>query len=188
MKSRVEIKVDRVNQVISALDRLVGKEVLVGIPEENGRRRQDPITNAAIGYIHEFGAPASHIPPRPFLIPGVRKAAPAYLPHLRGAANAALDGKAPRAERELAAAGIVAEQGAKREIHSNIPPPLAPSTVRGRARQRQTQSRRPGEDRYLELVASGISPGEAQSQAGIVSLINTGQLAAAITSVVRKVK
>lgn len=185
---RVEVKMDRVNGVIDALNKLVGKEVLVGIPEETTGRRGAPLTNAAIGYIHEFGAPAAHIPPRPFLIPGVRKAAPDYMPHLKSAANAALDGKAPRAERELAAAGIVAEQGAKREIHSNIPPPLAPSTVRGRARQRQTKSRRPGEDRYLELVAAGVSPGDAQATAGIVSLLNTGQLAASITSVVRKAK
>lgn len=186
--SRVTVTKDRVNQVVASVNALVRREVLVGIPEATTSRRQEPITNAALGYIHEFGAPGARVPPRPSLIPGVRRSAPDYVPHLKRAAGAALDGDPKRAEKALVAAGIVAETAVKQLIHSNIPPPLKPATVRGRKYARQTKSRRPGEDRYLGLVSQGVSPAVAQSEAGIVSLINTGQLAAAITSVVRQAK
>jgi len=110
------------------------------------------------------------------------------MPHLRGAATAALDGNPQKSDGELTAAGIVAESGVKRKIGSNIPPPLKPSSIRSRKYARQTQSRRANEERYLEQVRSGVDPATAQSAAGIVSLLNTGQLRNAVTSVVRTKK
>jgi hypothetical protein len=187
---RVEVTKDHVDSVLKSLRELTRKEVLVGIPESTAARQDDegPITNAALGYIHEFGAPGANIPARPFLIPGVRKTVAEYTPHLRGAAKAALDGNTGRADRELVAAGIVAEQGAKQEIHSGSFAPLSPRTIANRFRQRRTQKRRAEEEAYLRAVQSGVSPAAAQDEAGIRPLINTGQLAAALTSVVRKVR
>lgn len=53
--------------------------VLVGIPKSNGERQPekgeddfDNMSNAAIGYIQEKGSDIAKIPPRPFLVPGVR--------------------------------------------------------------------------------------------------------------------
>lgn len=190
MSPRVIITKDRVNAVIGSITRLVGKEVLVGIPEAK-TERQDPEesahpTNAALGYIHEFGAPRANIPARPFLIPGVRKATEQVMPHLRGACAAALDAKPAVADKELVAAGLIAESSAKREITTGDFIPLKPETVAWRFLARGAKTRRASEERYLSLIDQGVSPRDAQSAAGIRPLINTGQLRQAITSVVRK--
>lgn len=189
--SRVIVKADHVTRVVSSLNRLVRKQVLVGIPENTTNREEGedggPVTNAALGYIHEFGSPADNIPARPFLIPGVKKSAREYLPHMKGAVSATLDGNSGRAQQELVAAGLVAETGAKNEIETGDFEPLKPATIRARKYGRGTQSRRPSEEQYLNLVKSGVPPADAQAQAGIRPLIDTGQLRNSITSVVREV-
>lgn len=190
MPPRVIITKDKVNSVVGAITQLVGKHVLVGIPESNASRQDDESnghpTNAMIGYVMETGSPARNVPARPWLVPGTRESQRDWMPHLKGAATAALDGQPQRSDQELAAAGVVAESGVKRKINSNIPPPLSPATIRGRKYARGTQSRRANEQQYLDQVASGIDPGTAQTAAGIVALVNTGQLRNAVTSVVRK--
>src|SRR6185312_6997674 len=145
---------DRSAAITKALRDLTGKEVLVGFPESGAARTGGGITNAALGYIHEFGAPAANIPPRPFLVPGVRKVANQYTPHLRKAAEAALNGDAQTVQRELVAAGIIAETGAKAEITTGNFVPLKPGTIAARARGRGTLSRRPSEEQYMQLVKS----------------------------------
>jgi len=190
--SRVVITKDKVNAVVGSITKLVGKQVLVGIPEATAARQdeeqgQHP-TNAMIGYVMETGSPARNVPARPWLVPGTRESERDWMPHLRGAATAALDAQPQKSDAELTAAGIAAESGVKRKIGSNIPPPLKPSTIRARKYARQTQSRRPNEERYLEQVRSGVDPATAQAEAGIVSLVNTGQLRNAVTSVVRTKK
>lgn len=190
MPPRVIITKDRVNAVIGSITNLVGKHVLVGIPEANANRQDDESTdhptNAMLGYVHEFGSPRRNIPARPFLVPGVHKAADAYMPHLRGAASAALDAKPDVSDKELVAAGLIAEASAKREITTGDFVPLKPETVAWRFLQRGTKTRRASEERYLKLIDQGVSPADAQAAAGIRPLINTGQLRQAITSVVRK--
>jgi hypothetical protein len=110
------------------------------------------------------------------------------MPHLRGAAVAALDGKPDQADKELVAAGLIAESSAKREISTGDFIPLKPETVAWRFLARGTKTRRASEERYLELIDQGVSPADAQRVAGIRPLINTGQLRNAITSVVRTKK
>jgi len=196
MASRVVITADKVNAVIGSITKLVGKEVLVGIPEANASRQNDdssgPVNNAMIGYLMENGSPARNVPARPWLVPGVRDSTSQWSPHLKGAANAALDGNTQRSDQELAASGVIAASGVKRKINSNIPPPLSAATIRGRKYGRDTKSRRENEDRYLNMIRSpakggaGMSPGDAQSAAGIVALVNTGEFRNAVDSVVRK--
>lgn len=186
MASRVIITKNNVNSVIAAITKLTRKQVLIGIPDANTSRQQTgPVTNADLGYIHEFGSPAANIPARPFLIPGVRKSLPQVMPHLYGACAAAIDGKSAVADKELVAAGLIAELSAKREINTGNFIPLKPETVAWRYLQRNTKTRRPNEERYLKLIDQGMSPADAQSATGIKPLINTGQLRNAITSVVR---
>jgi hypothetical protein len=60
--------------------------------------------------------------------------------------------------------------------------------IDGRKYARGTKSRRESEEAYLGLIAKGMDPGAAQADAGIVSLINTGQLRNSITSVVRNTR
>lgn len=190
MTERMQITKDKLTAVVQSINSLVGKQVLVGFPEATASREDEEgaaVTNAQLGYIHEFGAPGANIPARPFLIPGVRKGEKAYMPHLRAAADTALQaGSQDKVDKALTAAGMIAASSAKHEIHTGDFAPLKPSTIRARKYARGTESRRESEDRYMELVRSGVAPAAAQEEAGIRPLINSGQLSNAITSVVRK--
>lgn len=177
-----------VPRLVQSLNAILKKEVLVGIPEDTtGREDPDggPMTNATLGYIHETGSPAANIPARPFLVPGVEDALDRIETELGRALKAACNFDETGAEAHLMNAGILGSNGAKRRINSNIPPPLTPATIRNRRRGRQTKSRRASEETYLKLLKEGMDPGSAQAGAGIVSLIDSGQLRNAITSVIR---
>lgn len=187
---RLEIVKDETLAVFQAIEELVGKEVLIGIPEsKNSRQAVDgeaPINNAALGYLHEFGSPAQNIPARAFLIPGVQKAEKPALYQLRKAADATLDGQPKKADQYLNAAGVVGSNSARNEISTANFAPLSPATIRNRHRQRGTKSMRESEQVYLMLVSKGVDPGAAQTETDIRPLINTGQLRNSITYVVRK--
>jgi hypothetical protein len=184
---RVTIKVDNVGKVVGAINDLVGKQVLIGIPSKNAARKDGgPMNNAAIGYVMEFGSPSQNIPARAWLIPGVEHAEAKALAQLRKAADAALVGESKLAEQKLNAAGVIGANSVIAQINSNIPPPLSPATIRNRRGARNTQSRRPAEERYAELIKGGMPPAQAQSEAGIVALVNTGSMRNAVTYVVEK--
>jgi hypothetical protein len=184
----VTITKDIVSEVFASLQDLVGNQVLIGFPESaDARQDGDPMNNAALAYVHEFGSPAANIPARPFLIPGVDKATDPALVQMRAAADAALVGDTAKADQALQAAGIIGANFARNEINSGNFVPLAPSTIRNRHRSRGTASMRKSEKQYMQLVDSGMSPADAQAATGIKPLINTSQLRNSITSVVRKI-
>ena len=94
--------------LLDAIDALISKEVLVGIP--HGETRPDSeMTNAQIGYIQETGSPAMNLPPRPFLAPGVELAQDKVALHLTKAVDAALAGKPTMVLTNLNRAGMVAQ-------------------------------------------------------------------------------
>lgn len=144
-------------------------EVLVGIPATKTERRDHGITNAALGYIHETGAPEVNIPPRPFLIPGIREAKDRITVHLAHAARLTLEGDADGAEKAMHRAGIVAASAVKNKITVGPFVPLKPSTIR-RRRIRSAGSK------YRR---------KATGPADVRPLIDTGQLRNSITYVVR---
>ena len=193
---------DDLPRVLSSIASLTKKQVLVGIPDSNTNRQQvtpDPITNAALGYIHEFGEPSQNIPARPFLIPGVQKALPTALRILQQAADAALDGNSGQADRLLHRVGLLASAMTKKEIMTANFAPLRPSTIRNRRFSRGTASMRQSEKDYAVLLQQaadqqGLHPEllsdselkAAESAVGIQPLINTGALRDSLTYVVRK--
>jgi hypothetical protein len=118
-------------------------------------------------------------------VPGVADVQDQCADRLGKAADAALSGNSSAAERGLTAAGLIAELSVKRKIGSNIPPALSPETIRNRHRSRQTKSMRDDEKSYLKAVDSGTDPAQAQTEAGIIPLINSGALRNSITHVVR---
>lgn len=185
MKSGVSITVDNFASVIRAITDLAKKDVLIGIPDSAPERTDTPITNAQIGYIMETGSPATNVPARPFLVPGVQDVQEQCADKLKEGASAALDGNKAGTMRALTSAGIIAEQSVKEKINSNIAPALSPETIKNRNRARGTSSRRASEKEYLKAIDQGVAPGEAQAAAGIVSLVNTGSLRNSITHVVR---
>lgn len=186
MADRLTIVKDSVKKTFKALADLTGKQVLIGIPDDGADRKEgDAANNALIGYVMENGSPAHNVPARPHLVPGVQQSEPQTLPRLKAAANAALDGNAKKSDQHLNEAGIIAANEVRGMINSNLPPPLAPSTIANRHRQRGTKMRE-SEQVYMDLVAKGVDPGAAQADIGIVALVNTGEYRNSITHVVRK--
>ncbi|SEI98862.1 hypothetical protein SAMN04244579_02714 [Azotobacter beijerinckii] len=185
----VKVTRDNVAMVLESIKQLAGQEVLVGIPATQAERSDgdsSPLNNAQLVYIHENGSPARNIPARPFLVPGIDEQLQSIRPHLQKAASAAMDGNADRVQVELNAAGLIAADGARHKINFGDFEPLSPETVRNRHRSRGTQSMREAERQYLDLIAQGSAPEQAQSETGIRPLINTGQLRNSITYVIRK--
>lgn len=181
---------DNTAKVLAAIQKLASQEVLVGIPATEAERNDDepgaPLNNAQIGYIHEYGSPKANIPARPFLESGVEDQRASITNHLQAAAKAAFSGQGEKVDQSLNAAGLIASTGARNKLNSGEFAPLAPSTIRNRHKSRGTKSMRASEKRYLELIASGSSPEQAQDEAGIQPLVNTGQLRNSITYVIRK--
>ena len=157
-------------EIVVALERLSRRRVLIGIPQENDPRPGEPIGNAALGYIHEFGG--VHIPARPHLIPGVEEAMDDITRRLRAAAETVLSsGQLGQVDAYLGQAGQIAVDSVKNKIRSNIPPPLAPATVRGRT---TGHGRRRREARTRGITLKALAQEEiAQGAGGAIALIDT---------------
>ena len=138
-KNGVTIVTRRLDLVVTHLKSLAGRQVLVGISAATTERDNlsiDPsrgeITNAAIGYINEFGDPSLNIPPRPHLVPGVKAALPKIIQLFKQAAQAAAGGDGPKATRALHAAGLVGQAAVVAKIDAGPFEPLKESTLRWR--------------------------------------------------------
>jgi hypothetical protein len=156
--------------VTVALRALSRRRVLVGVPAANNSRPDGQIGNAALAYIHSFGAPEANIPPRPFMEPGITAAQPAINTAFQYAAKAALNGDMQKCDANLDIAGIKAANSIHAVIQAGIPPPLKPATVAARRRRSAGSSYR-----RQASVASDTTP-----------LIDTGELLKSLTYVVEK--
>ena len=176
----------RLKKIFKAMRSIPERDVLVGIPEENSGRSHElsqPITNAQLGYVHENGAPERNIPARPFLLPAIRETKDQVASYMRQAAAASLAGDEGKANRAMHAAGLLVSTAAKRNITQGIPPPLKSSTLRARARRKAGSGHRIGLGAQDELNAR--ANGMAPSTQFAKPLIDSGQMLAAITYVVR---
>jgi len=138
MKSGLTIRSDSAQSILEALKTLANKDVLVGIPESKDERDDGDVGNAAIGRINEDGSPMQNIPSRPHLKPGVRSVDQDFMPHLKAAAQKALEGNAEGAVTSLDRAGTVAANGVKRYITITGFTPLADATIANRLRRGRT--------------------------------------------------
>lgn len=140
-KDGVIVTKDRTGDLVKMINLLSKKDILVGIPSTATERnaKGTPANNALIGYVMENGSPKKNIPARPHLVPGVREAEPKFLPHLKKAAEAALQGNGAEVDRRLHMAGQVAVNSVKAKINSNIPPVLADATLAARKRRGVTR-------------------------------------------------
>ena len=150
MKLSVNIKVsvDNSRLLTAAMQTLEQNQVLVGIPAEKAPRTSEEakamgakMNNAAIAYVHNFGNPALNIPQRQFLEPGIKDANAGIVVRMTKAAQGALDGQPDVVMNNLNAVGIIAASSVKMKISSNIPPPLAASTLAARRRRGRTGTR-----------------------------------------------
>lgn len=160
---RFTILKDNLPALKRAVRELTRRDVYVGVPNENAERQDptDPVTNSQLGYIHEFGVPEKNIPPRPFLMPGVRNAKDEIVKHLKEAANRAIDGDMRGVEEEQNKTGLIAQGAVVEKISDGPFEPLKPSTIYRR------QHRKP-------------------PRMGTQPLIDTGRLRSSITYVIRE--
>jgi hypothetical protein len=151
-------KIEALNR---SIERLAKSAVIVGIAAgSKGDRRTDGAPpNHLLGFVHEFGSPSVNIPPRPFLVPGVKKGQAAIESKLSAAMRAALDDNGAAMDKLLEEAGIVAVSAVKKEISTGDFVPLKDSTIRNRNRSRKTKSHRvdetPGSLSVHPLVNTG---------------------------------
>lgn len=135
----IKVTQDKVAATLKAIHMLVQQDVMVGVPMSNDDRPDGaPITNAEIGYIEEFGAPAANIPARAHLVPGVEGAEKQIGVQLKKGAKAACEGDRNGVMDALEAAGFIGEMAVKAKITNVIPPPLASSTLAARRRRGRT--------------------------------------------------
>lgn len=175
----VNVEGPDIDKVIAGMIELPEMEVLVGIPSTNAGRQNTPISNAVLGYVHEFGEPKHNIPPRPFLIPGVTNVLDQTAEGLRRAAEYYLNGKPDDAFKQLHAVGMRAANSVKRKITTGPFVPLKPATVAARLRKTKR-----GRLILSNLRSKGTDLGK-WGQANLKPLIDTGQMRQAVTYIVR---
>lgn len=135
--------------------------VKVGIPNSAPQRKDDgsfdPQSNAAIGYIQENGSELVGIPPRPFLIPGVKKVKDEVAKEFK---KAAIEGfKDPsKVLKYLTRAGIIAMNSVKATLTAG--------------------------EGFEKLSDATLAARKAKGFQGTKPLIETGQLRGAITYVI----
>ena len=95
-------------------------EVLVGIPEATTDRKEgedEPINNATILAINEFGSPANNIPARPVMAIGIKNAQEDIAKEMEKACKLALTKGLPAVTQYLERAGIIAANSVKKAIN-----------------------------------------------------------------------
>lgn len=137
--NRIEVSLivekDNVPAFKKALETIIQEQVLVGVPATKADRKEGPISNAALAYIHNTGSPAQNIPARPFMEPGIKDAQDTIVKLMKQVAQAALHGNRDAVLRGLNAVGLKVASAIKSRIQSNTPPPLSPGTIAARKRR-----------------------------------------------------
>lgn len=131
---------DNLPKLKRAMESFAKREVLVGIPsdESDNERHDATITNAQIGFINEFGAPERNIPPRPFLIPGVKAIwNDAQKRMAKGAEQILKLSGDPTGieEKTLEGVGLMAQGSVVQTINNGLQPALKESTLANRERK-----------------------------------------------------
>lgn len=184
----VKRTIDNSDRLQQRIDALTKQEVLVGIPAEKTPRPGEPVTNASLAYIHEFGSPARNIPERPFLRPGVRNAREQIAALMEQGAKDVLAGTGRTASQTLHAVGMAARNSVVKAITEPDPAfvPLKAATVRARLRRTQAGRRKIKQLQQkgipLTVWAGQLNPA---GDLNIKPLLDTLQMRNAITYVIR---
>lgn len=150
---------DRTDEFKKLIERYKNDEVLVGIPRAETEREGEPIGNAAILAINEFGSPNNNIPPRPVMAIGIRNAQQAIADEFKKAVQLSLKKGLSSLSVYYNRVGIIASNSVKKVINSQL-----------------------GIDAPSEAT---LEARKSQGFKGTKALIVTGQLRNAITYVVK---
>lgn len=126
-------------KIRATLQKLSRTQVLVGIPGDDTRDDDSPVTNAELAFIHSNGSPLQNIPPRPFIQPAIKQPATKRLigAEFKAAGSAALQGNEREAREHLERAGMIGANAAKRYVlEGDHLTPNAPSTIAAKGSDR----------------------------------------------------
>ena len=164
----IKVVSDKSAKISDALGKVASTRVMAGIPAEKGLREPDDsgekasgINNAALMFIHEFGAPEANIPARPVVYPAIRSIQKEVIARLKVIGKLALEGKPDQVDKAFNALGLLAQNAMRKRITEGPFEPLKPSTLATR---------------------------RARGRKGDRPLIDSGQLRRALTYVIRKLK
>lgn len=185
MKNSAKLIFDNIPKLKISLASLTKRDVYVGIPGTNTLREEpdgqpEDINNATIGYMMQNGIPEKNVPARPFMTIGMNASKEAVVRSFKTAAKKALHQDDTAITIGLERAGLTASAEIKKAITDGIPPPLADSTLKARARKYKY---RKAERAELAARASGEQP-----SLSVKPLVDTGQLRNSITYVIRNKK
>lgn len=124
---------DDFNEVIK---RFRHDEVLVGIPEEEAPREGDePVNNATLLALNNFGSPVNGIPARPVMEIGIRNAQEEIVKTFEKGVERALSGGLSTLHETYNRAGIIAANSVKKAINSQegIEPPADATLIARKA-------------------------------------------------------
>jgi len=187
LPANLRITRDELSKLRQRVAELAEKEVLVGFPQESTERDPEPgedsspITNAALAYIHNTGMPEQNIPQREFMESGIATVRDQITNSLSDVARDIVvkGGTSEAVEQGLHRTGMIAELAIKKRINEGVPPPLADSTLRERAKRG-----RKGAKKELQRRSEGEDPSTAFAK----PLIDTAQLRNAVKYVIRSPK
>jgi hypothetical protein len=127
MKGKMTVRqtLDKTDAIRKAVQALTEQDVYIGIPEDKTSRNSgDGISNAMLGYIHEFGAPANNLPARSALLPGIKDIQEDAAALLKGAAASALDGNVAAVEQTFNKIGLLGQNSVRAKFVDNEWPAL----------------------------------------------------------------
>ncbi|UNA00772.1 virion morphogenesis protein [Edwardsiella phage vB_EpM_ZHS] len=193
-KNTVQVKNTKENlELLSqALVDLVETQVLVGFPDDTSDRDNEgladkDLTNAALGYIHDNGAPEARIPQREFMRPGIEAVQDDIADLLGRTARNTLKGGGPEAVHAgLTQVGFKAANSIKRTINEGVPPPLSAVTLRNRMRKGRKNGGGARKGAMIELDRR--DDGQTPSVEFAKPLVDTAQMRNAVTFVLRNRK
>lgn len=138
----MRVAVDGVDDHVRAVSEGSQRRILVGVPEDS-TRRDSPVSNALIAYVHEFGSPANNIPARPFLVPSITAKKEDFAKLLAGAvAMEGSPGQDANIKQVFEQVGLKAVATVKNYMQNGSFPPLAEATLeRRRTRGNEPNSR-----------------------------------------------
>ena len=127
---------DAFKRLMKASGFLRSMDVKVGIVgSKDSIRKDEPIQNAQIAAIQEFGSPVRNIPPRPFLVPALEANRAKCMNFLRNGLRDAFSGDDQAQKRSLSQCGAAIRDKAKDIIRTQDGfEPLSPRTIKARHR------------------------------------------------------
>lgn len=133
----LKVTADNTAAFAEAIKKLGTLRVMVGVPQEKGARKPDPVTgkipdisNAVLAYIHDNGSPEANIAAREFLRPGIRTIQGEIVKRFFNIGRDAFNGRAVAAVKGFHAVGLIAVSAVRKKILDGPFAPLAEATLR----------------------------------------------------------